>query len=663
MTETEIATSSAPAKEEPQQTLAPVMPPGAGAKPITIVNVRLEDFERAVLERRGEDAGQLLMTALRRIKQGAEFIGYPADARLKPHLYTRLTTAILYLFMDKQFQLSQDGFDLFASEHAIIDVAFRASLHGSSDHGLGWAATNVEEVDRNKMKFGDGSALIKFLLTYSMRSGFTLNFRETFVRSPQQLFCLWAGMISPLITTSVVAMERREELLGLHELFSDVRASDAVLPTLSDAYMYTSYGLRADKHEAKATISRILARRVSEMPDALPSKKQLARRRHRGLQIDKSGGKPTVLVCCEWFTSHHAMFRCYAPIIRQLRGRFRLVGMCRESDIDDAGRAEFDEFIPVPMADIRIDRLAQRINGLAPDIIFYPSIGMAMWWVALSSVRLAPIQCMGLGHPASSRSRAMDYVICEAGAVHDQALFSERIVTMPDSSARYLMWPGITIPKPARQVMAERVRVAVPAMVCKLNAVFMLTLKQIGEKARRPVEWHLFPNMIGLNAYQAAREIRDWLPDAVVHDRAAYDVYLDRLAHCDLHLCTFPFGGTNSNIDSMLLGIPIVCKEGAEPHERFDAMMCRHAGLPEFCIAKSIDEYIQAAVDLIDSNDLRQSLSRQLLAADLRGLFYGDPPPDRRDAFARAMGFVFERHEAMQDSEQRIWHIEPKEAA
>lgn len=626
---------------EQQQATKPVATPV-----VQIQNVSLEEFEKAVYAREHERASVLLLMALRRLKGGAEFIGYAVDPRVKAVLYTRFCAAVVAMLADPQYNISQDGFDHLAAEHAVLDLLFRASAFETSDHMLPQIAANPAEPDKAKLQLKDGGALVKFLLTYSLRSGFALNFEETFRRGPQTVFSLWAGMMSPLLTVAVQAQERRELLLGLHGLFADVKVPECTMATLSDAYMYTSYALRRDKHEAKATIHRLFARLLTERglrPYEAPPTREIKER-------------PTILVCVEWFTELHAMYRCYAPIIRQLRKRFRLVGMGRASDVDEVGKREFDEWHEVPQEHVAINPIAERIREeIRPDIVYYPSLGMALWWVALASVRLAPIQIMTLGHPASSRSPEMDYVLCDEGAIGDPALFSERIVTYPNGSARYLMRPDAEMPPPVVEASPEVVRIAVPAMLCKLNADYMRALREVAEKAKaagRATEFHFFVNMIGVNLYQAAREIRDWLPTAKIYERTHYGAYLAHLSRCHLHLCTWPFGGTNSNIDSMLLGIPLVALWGDEPHERFDGMMIRRAQLPESCIAKSREEYVAEAVRLVVDDAWRNSLRDHLRRFDLLSEFYGESP--HGDAFLRAVELVYLHHEELQADRAQI---------
>ena len=582
-----------------------------------IQNFQLEPFEKAVYSRNYEVASQLLLDDLRKLKAGAQFIGYQNTSAMLPVLYTRFCAAVVCLMADPGYKLSQDGFDAFAGEHAIVDQLFRASAFGTSDHLLPQMSADPSEKDASKITFNDPAGLAKFMLTYSLGSGFAMNFEEAFRKNPNATFFLYVGMLTAMISYDKTSHDRRELLLGISDVFEGVVLSDNLMAALSDAYMYCSYADRPDKHRIKKLIHQLYVRLIYAhgFEDAKPKAAKLT--------------KPTVLVPVEWFTSLHAMYRCYAPLIRQLRTRFRVVGAGRPHAIDEVSRQEFDDWIAVPADHVALEQIVEQVKALAPDIVYYPSIGMDLVWVALASVRLAPLQLMSLGHPASSCSPAIDYVICEQGDVGDPALFTETLAELPKGSLfKFVMRVDADLPPPTLKrtdVPGSVVKLAVPAMVLKLNAPFLATLKRIAETAKSPVEFHFWPNMIGTNLYQTSREIRKWLPEAITYERSQYNAYMRQLAECHVQLGTFPFGGTNSNIDCMLLGLPLVAMIGDEPHARFDATMQARVRLPNWLTCHTTEEYIAAAVRLIDGHEERYELSRHLIEdADIQGTFFGD---------------------------------------
>ena len=596
--------------------------------PVTqIVNVQLETFEKAVYSHDYEEASRLLLDSLRKLRAGAEFIGYPVDPNTKAVLYTRFCAAMFALLADPDYRLSLEGYSALAAEHAIIDMLFRCSAFGNSDHMMPQMSADPTEKDQTKIKFKDSAGLAKYMLTYSMRSGFLMNFEEAFKKNPQVMFPLYVGFLTSMVALSQDAHDRRELLLGMPHLFKDISLTDQLISSMSDAYMYCSYGQRADKHDFKGLVHDLYAKMMFANGFTVPKFSR------------SKGKKPTILVPVEWFTSLHAMYRCYAPVIRQLRTKFKVIGMGRPHAIDKDAKKEFDGWIEVPEENIALSTLVEQIKRVKPDIIYYPSLGMDLIWVALASVRLAPIQMMTLGHPASSRSPCIDYVICEEGDIADPALFTEKIIELPLGSLfHFVMRLDAELPEPTVEETPEVIKIAIPAMVLKLNATFLSALKEIAEKAQRPVEFHFWPNMITTVLLQTAREIREYLPGAFTYERNQYNDYIRQVQKCHIQLGTFPFGGTNSNVDAMLLGMPMVVMEGSEPHATCDAKMLRRAGMPEWLIAHNRDEYIAAAVRLIEDDDERVCMSRYLIdEADIKGKFLSEPPDELKTAFVDAV--------------------------
>ena len=626
--------------------LTPITPIPGGFQ---IPNINLEIFEKAVSRHEYEYATQLLLENLKRLKAGALFVGYPLADQVQRQCFTRFVAAILALFTDPAYKISKEGFNHIGAEHAIIDMALRYSHFESSDHVLSIIADNPEELDRSKLKISDHASLTKFLLIYSLRSNFGLAFEQTFRDNPEMMFNLWAGMLSPLCTTATMAHQRRDEMIGMHEYFKDVAITPVVMPTLSDAMMYMSYGSRRDKHSAKATVCHLFARWLRDPANnvPLPHPDILNTRRQRALSPKNADKKPTILVCVDWFTSLHAMYRCYAPIIRQLKQRFRVIGIGRPMDTDEVGRGEFEEWHYLPDHGMNLPAAVAAINSIKPDIIYYPSIGMSMWWVALSTVKLAPVQIMTLGHPASSMSPAIDYVLCDEGAIGDKSLFSEEIIEYPNGCARYLHRPDApdlpALIEAASQEKTSEIRIAIPSMLCKVNAPFLQLLQQLTMKCPRKLVFHFWTNMIGLTLMQSAHEIHAWLPDAVVYQRSDYPFYMSTLSKCHFHMSTIPFGGTNSNIDAMLLGVPTLTLLGDQPHERFDALMLERAGLEDELVTHTLQEYADKAMRLATDDAYRLGLRKHLLGLDLNALFYDPPPAGQESCFVDAVWDAFQR--------------------
>jgi CRISPR-associated protein Csy1 len=75
------------------------------------------------------------------------------------------------------------------------------------------------------------------------------------------------------------------------------------------------------------------------------------------------------------------------------------------------------------------------------DVLVYPEVGMHPDIVALSALRLAPVQCMAWGHPTTSGSPQMDwYISCEAMETADApSQYRERLALLPGLGTNYAM--------------------------------------------------------------------------------------------------------------------------------------------------------------------------------------------------------------------------------
>ena len=628
---------------------------GEGAAPgpkivpptVTVENIQLEQFEALVYSRQYEEAGRELLRNLKRLKVGGEFAGHAMREDTRSRLYTRFAAAVTALMADPNFQLSQEGFDLLAVEHATFHAVFAASAFGNADHLLRQFGT-VDVNDAGKLHFASPQNVVKLLLAYSLDSELDIDFEAVFRMAPRLALPAFLGMLAHIVVLSPRAHARREKLLTLGPLFEQVDLREHMLAAMSDAYMYCSYASAETKHDIKRSFNTMIRRLLASQiePVDLSATRKVKKR-------------PTILIPIEWFTSLHAMYRCYAASIRELKKRFRLIMMGRESEMDEVSKQLFDDVIELKSTNVALADVVEQVKAVKPDIIYYPSLGMATWWVALSTLRLAPIQIATLGHPATTNCDTVDYVLLSERTPGDPGVLSETVVLI-EGYPPMVTREDAEFPAPQVRPSPEVLRIGVPSMACKISAPFLATCQSLARKSRRPLEFLLFPNMVGLTWAQVTREIRNWLPNAVVFPRSNYNEYLNNLRQCDLHLSTFPFGGTNSNIDSMRLAIPMITLEGLEPHGQSDAGMMRHAGLPEWLITYHPAEYERAALRLIDNDAERIAVARQLADTDIEKVFLDQSNHRHAEDFLRIFEWIYRDHEKIQWSGRRYWSLEQR---
>lgn len=365
--------------------------------------------------------------------------------------------------------------------------------------------------------------------------------------------------------------------------------------------------------------------------------------------IAKSDGN-SMLVILEQFKSDHAMYRCFANGIKALKKQHHLIAVAEPGSVDDTALALFDDFIPVQFkTPTDIKSLAQRLSAAHPECVYFTSIGMKYWSVLLANMRLAKTQIATAGHPISACSDKIDAMILEDHKCLEDIHFEETVVGIPSGTF------GFVLPEhhmPEKAVRTESViNIALPASVYKLNADFLALCQRIQAKAKKSIAFHSFSGCRGLEYHQLSDKLRQCLDNSFIYPSLSYDAYLQQLAQCDLYLAPFPFGGTNSTIDCLLLSVPSIAL--AYPDlAAADSFILRQAGFGE-CVVDSIEAYEALALALIADDDKRLAIEDKMtkLDANLNGLL-GEAASG--DAYQLAIDYAMSQSLSQQDQKPRF---------
>ncbi len=120
------------------------------------------------------------------------------------------------------------------------------------------------------------------------------------------------------------------------------------------------------------------------------------------------------------------------------RRRFQVfgyhTGMQTDSATADAAQL-CDRFVQGPHS---LEAWREVISADAPHVLLYPDIGMDPTSAALGAMRLAPIQCLSLGHPDTTGYPTMDYFLSsDLMEPPDGQDYTERLVRLPNLSVYY----------------------------------------------------------------------------------------------------------------------------------------------------------------------------------------------------------------------------------
>lgn len=461
---------------------------------------------------------------------------------------------------------------------------------------------------------------------------------------PNILFLLLMSWLNQRAVLTEQGEKNRTRLLSLGHLIEQAQVQDRHIGMLIRAYMYCTYASTPTKHDIKETINKLLSdlmHRANIKPKPVhhhPNKK-----------------RPTMVVVHEHFTAPHAMFRCYAPYIRSLSEYFDLIAVADSERIDSASNDLFKQVIALETKKISIKELAIKIQDLAPDIIYYPSLGMSTWTVMLSNLRLAPVQIATQGHPATTRSKEIDYV--SAGIMEGDLtqVFSEKVL-VGHGKYQFEAHKDLPLDNLRRTRKPDGiVHIAVNSKVMKLSYRLIDICKRLQKEAKVPVKFHFFPGERGIYHDGIVSAIKNQLPEAEVYGMMPYPAFLQAIKNCDLSLAAFPFGNTNSTVDTCLLGIPTVAHFGPESPAQSDKFVLETAGAPLWLVSDTDEGYFQTALKLVNDEKLRKQTVEALTHPSIRENLVGSTACDLDAGFAKLVHYAYRHHAQLIASPERVF--------
>jgi hypothetical protein len=524
------------------------------------------------------------------------------------HILTRIAAATTALFSDPEFHFSETGFIQVIQYHRWISVLFAVSPFRNSDHII--RSFNQNGPFSSPLQV-DNNNLAKFCLLYSLESEIEIDPDALWQSNKLLAANLYLVLMSSRFVSSPEAHAKRETLLRwLPERLLEIGAIDQLpVGIFHDVYMHCSYSGYAGKHAIKASLNQLMRHKILELgfsdrivPARLPAE-----------------GKPVMLVVLEWFYSTHSVYRVLSKAIRKARNQFYLIGMGEASTIDDLGRAVFDEFIDrCDSGDIPV--LLHQVTKIAEErdvqVLYMPSVGMTLYTMFMANLRFAPLQITTLGHSASTFSPQMDYFIIDEDFVGDDACFSEQVIKTPNDAFPFTPFvQGMDqLPQAPLRENPSVVEIAMVASTMKLNPDFLHTCRLIAEQSPTPVHFQFFigaaRGLVGLQVTQVVeRYLGKW---ATVNQQQGYAYYLQQIASCDLYINPFPFGNMNGIVDLLSVGLVGICKSGNEPHEHIDQGLFERLGMPDWLVTTTTEEYIQAALRLINNHEERLAIRNNL---------------------------------------------------
>jgi hypothetical protein len=550
-------------------------------------------------------------------------------------LWTRLSTAFLTLFLNPAFEaLNDDGFRQLLTLKPQLLTALQASVINNVDACIE-AFNLTPDSETFSVPMDD---LHKVLLLYSLDSRYEPTLIYGFANlDASAVIDTCIALCSSIFCGTELAYRRRNEMLRYlcEQLRSHQLSERSLIDATASVYMHCSYADSPDKHAIKGLLHQQWRRLLAEhgISDLCAPASSGLNAGAKSSPSEQPAEKPTILILHEWMRSGCAMNRCYANWIASLRHRFHTVGMgLKESTVMDPDAiALFDDYVALPEQVATIEQV-RSVHAWCrkhhPAIVYYPSIGMGVHTVAAASIRLAPLQVMTQGHPATTGGSCVDVLVTSADYARiddrwllDQRLITEKLELVPQGS---MIWqtPAQKSGPSHDRAERQRIRAAQPSLIpqivisaspMKLGAPFLKLCSHIWNHTKGKAFWHFFvADTRGALHMEVARTIQNHLgKDCMVYPHLNYKDYLEALEVGDIFLTPFPFGNSNTLYDYCAAGLIGVNLMSGELSCCVDTSLFHRLGFPSALIAADVGEYAEIAIRLILGSDWRQEMHRQ----------------------------------------------------
>lgn len=256
-------------------------------------------------------------------------------------------------------------------------------------------------------------------------------------------------------------------------------------------------------------------------------------------------------------------------------------------------------------------------------ILVFPAIGMNPIDAQLASLRLAPVQCMGWGHPITSGLSTVDYYLSSELMEPENAQehYSETLITLPNISICYEK-PLLPKLKKTRTEwgIAENSIVYLSCQstfkyLPQYDYIFPAIAKQVTNAKFLFIsapEGKYITNLFRQRLQKAFAKLGlDSEQHCIILPRQSHDEFLQLYLISDVYLDTLGWNGGFTTLSAIASNLPIVTCPGEFMRGRHSYAFLKMLGITD-TIANSEAEYIEIAVKLGLDSHWRYSIAERI---------------------------------------------------
>ena len=524
-------------------------------------------------------------------------------------------------FSDVHYTPSANMYAVMCLQKSFLSNMFAASSYHSTDHIL----ENLGLLGRSDYS-KDHLKRILFIVT--LESSLDIPWPTLFQYLPSETVQAFTGLLSSISIQMTARSQKNIRLLiEASKIAPTVEAKEfKILAPLVSTFFNCSNLTIENKYEIKNWVVRCIE---NYMATSLPP--GIVKRMSNEVQLKPKEGEKTVLIINERYTKGHAMYRSWHAQLSAIKKDHKTIGMAEPDKVDEVSKQDFDEFIEISNKEDVVS-IIKAILKVKPDIIIYPSLGMSLFAPFVASQRLAPIQIACTGHPSSSRLKNVDYLFTADMGFTEQEfsqIITEKWLGAPRGVGKISI---LDFELPIIEKNPEKINVIVNGVIQKVSNELISLCNDVSERSEKEVVFHFFltnPKQ-DLEFFAGMSILRRFLPNAKLHPFKEYNDYLQILTKADFALPTLPFGGSNSNVDLINVGVPkLYIADKSDISGMTDFQMWESVG-EEFGYCESVEQLTERAVELCNSEQARIEFSEKISAIDLTNNDVRDNTEDTR---------------------------------
>jgi|GEM_PF-1447555 len=551
--------------------------------------------------------------------------------------YHRLATAITQYLATPHYQHSDRELAVLIFMKPFLQDIFYLSHFGNMDHIL-WHRRLLDTAGQLDPKSNRDITYV--LACHTIHSRVEVNYRQLMDTVPQTALSAYIGLLTtfkhPFDDQS---RKNFKSLFDQHPIMAEATAPTlAHVSRIIPGWMNCTYWDISSRHDFKRSANQMIK---TWLGNTLPKnvKDSATKNAHRnGTKIKR------IVIASEKYRTPHAMYRCYHTRLAALKAHYHTVLVTNEKDYDENSAEDFHEVIHVSENLSEINKTVEAIVNQEPDLVLYPSLGMAAWSIITCNIRLAPYQVMSYGHPASACTDTIDFgIVSSFDGIDFQKFLDESVTPQRLESSPHTPHPDFS-PDIKRHPSSDGVvRIAINSTLMKISLRVINVCQWLEQHSNMPLEFHFFPAAsTGAKHTAFSKSLTNRLSSPFeVHRVKPYRDYMAELGQCDLALGTFPFGGSNTNVDTLLLGIPkITFTEGSDLASYTDLLETGTIGLSNLLNTTNEQALIGKITHLIHNEKDREHISSEILMREPEKAFFAPQTSNLGNQFIDAISWI-----------------------